>query len=242
MLSRITIALFLVALLSSVGCKREIQQQPIKESDKYQLVDPYNDLIACLDGLHHTLYVLPEQRESVLKQLNASGSGDRYILEAATNIHHKQVPCGFLVKEASLNQLITISGFFDVARAWIPAYNESADKDTARGKLLDTLTRDGVFYRIYLNAQCVKIRDGKYTECEGQISGADLLFDSTKPYKPLVWKNVRERYYPISHCVKGSGSCVEALSVSMVTEYYTSDKCTGAPTKVEETSYDFTCP
>src|SRR5437763_1144894 len=120
------IAIIAVIAFASSGCKRQSQEAPaVKPGDKYQLVDPFTDLAACLDGFHHILYVLPEQRENVLKQLHASGSGDRYILEAATNIHQKQVPCGFLVKEASLNQLITVSAFFELARAWIPAYNES---------------------------------------------------------------------------------------------------------------------
>jgi hypothetical protein len=242
MFDRLRIFTFCTAaiLIFSIGCKRQEQSPaPIKPGDKYQLVDPYKDLIACLDGPHHTLYVLPEQRESVLKLLHASGSGDRYILEAATNVHRKAVPCGFVVKEASLNMLLNVSGYFELARTWIPSYNDAANRDTARGKLLDTMTRDGIFYRVYLDAQCMKISDGHYTDCEGQVSVAELM-DTTG--KPIHWKNVRRRFYPINHCVKGTGSCVEALSVSQITEYYSTNNCSGAPVRIEETSYDFSCP
>jgi len=220
-------------LISASGCKKEEQPAtPIAAGDKYQLVDPFKDVIACLDGPHRVLYVLPEQRENVLKLLHAEQSGDKYMMEAAMNIHHKAVPIGFQVVEASLNQLINVGAYFDLSRIWIPYYNQSASKDTARGKLLDTLTRDGVFYRVYLNAVCANVVPGHYTDCEGEITLTD----------PPTFKTVRRRFYPINHCLKGSGSCVEALGVSMTTEYYNNDKCSGAPTSVVESSYDFSCP
>src|SRR5947208_2727281 len=115
-----TLAFSVFALAMSVsGCKKQEQQEapPIKPGDKYQLVDPFNDLVACLDGPHRILYVLPEQRENVLKLLHASGNGDRYILEAAMNFYRKEVPIGFQVKEASLNDLIGVSSYFDAIKA-----------------------------------------------------------------------------------------------------------------------------
>jgi hypothetical protein len=232
----------LVVTISVSGCKKEDQPAtPIAAGNNYQLVDPFTDIIACLDGPHRTLYVLPEQRENVLKLLHAEASGDKYMMEAAMNIHHKAVPIGFQVVSASLNQLINVGAYFEIARAWIPSYNESANKDTARAKLLDTMTTAGVFYRMYLNAQCGKITDGHYTDCEEQISFADA-WDTTRTTSPLKFNHVRQRFYPISHCLKGTGSCIEALGVSMTTEYYNNDNCNGAPTSVVETSYDFSCP
>jgi hypothetical protein len=242
----------LAILLSISSCKRPEQESaPIKPGDKYQLVDPFNDLIACLDGVHSTLYVLPEERANVLKLLHASGSGDRYMLEAASNIHHKTVPIGFVVKEASLNQLINVGAYFDIARWRIPGQNEAAGRDTVRGELIDTMTSRGIFYRVYRNAQCSKISDGRYTDCEVQITwdfdvGIDL--DSTKPYVPKPPKKqrppvyVKERFYPISHCIKGTSTCVEALGVSSITEFYDNNTCSGAPIRIEESAYDFSCP
>ncbi|GEM_PF-2683758 len=257
-------ALVFCMVLAGSGCRRQEAQVPVMPGASYRLVDPYQDLIACLDGPHRTLYVLPEQRENVLTLLHASGSGDRFILEAAMNVYRHEVPIAFRVKEASLDQLISIDRFFDEVKALLdfrnvldtnfgfPRWYDSNwwhdpslwKFDSLRyrlpGDLFDSTSKDGVCYKVYQNAHCENITPARYTDCEEEISFADLL-DSTRrtPIKP---KHIRRRYYAVNKCLKGSSSCVEFLGVSVLTEYYSNDQCSGNPIDVVRSGYDFSCP
>ncbi len=233
-----------VVLISVVGCKKEEQSvTPVASETGETMSGPVNhnaDIVACLDGPSRTLYVLPEQRDTVLKLLHASGTAEMYTMESAVNIHNRMVPIGFQVKPVTLNQLINISAWFDLSRAMIDFHNAEAAKDSTRGVFVDTLSRNGVYYRMYKSAECGAVEAGNETDCEAPFY-YDLL-DSGRSIAPKRGRTERRKFYPISHCLSGKNYCMEALVLRMVTEFYDNDGCNGAPISTVESDHEFSCP
>src|SRR5579883_799982 len=233
--SKAVLALLFIALLFP-SCRKH---EPVAGMEGGGAISP-SDIVAVLDGRVHTLFVLPEEKDSVLRKWGAhSENGETYSMEAV-NIYRERVPITFSVRPALVSQLLAMDK--DVETWYLELVHRLASEDTTRGEVIDTFSRNFIHYRTYKNAVCTLVQREYETNCS--VPWLISIGDTTGNGYSAKEADFSERthYYPLSHCLKGSGYCTEALVVRASVAKWDNKKCSGAPTSVTSQGFDFSCP
>ncbi len=224
-----------ILFLSFSGCIKKAEENT---QASVVPVDPRNDLIAATDPVNHILYVVPEEKDAVLKYLEATpASGGETYLITAVNFMRNRVPFMFRVQPATASQLLmqTADNKNKANLLFCSYQDDKAMRDTARGRFIGKLDTGGVCYRIYKNAKCVQVAKAYETDCiEEEITNADSTFSKTG--RSYIIKS-----FEVSHCLKGTSMCVETLCVHNMKSYYNNGNCKGAPISVNSWDIDYNC-
>jgi hypothetical protein len=221
------------------GCGRENVQTTMTGQD-CELVDPLNDLVAFMDPIQHKLFVLPEQKENVLKRMGAEPvKNDIYAFQSLT-VSGKYITSRFTI--APLNTAAEILLYVSEADKWL--YDNYANRDTARGVFIKTFKdSSGTFYRVYKNAECKKVANAGESPCIKQVI---FIFNPTPTDSPNGYyipketgKYVKFEYLEVNNCVKGTNYCVEALVVTRKKYFYNDVNCSQILEIIPE--YGYSC-
>ena len=228
-----TICIGFVLFLSA--CMKKTEELP---PSSIAPVDPVNDLVAATDPVKHILLVVPDQKDAVLKYLDAKpvAGGEMYQIQAVDFMRNR-IPFTFRIQPASTNQiLMQTADNKRKANLFFAKYDDDkANRDTARGQFIGKLDTGGVCYRMYKNAKCVQVSKGWETDCiEETRENPDSTFSKTG-------RSLKVKGYDVSHCLKGGSMCVETLSVMDVTTYYDNNHCGGAPIFIQTGDMEYNC-
>ncbi len=218
------------------GCTKQdsnVEQHKIGQNSN-STVDEMNDITAFLNGFDSTLYVIPENKNEVIKKLNAQLiEGNVYKINTLT-ISSNKITYIFKLKEASLNNIL-----FYITDSDQRYFELAAEKDSARAELLNKFKSGGVFYRVYKNAQCTNINQASVSDCYAESYTEIDLKDSTVKYIK-TGKFLKMEYQLINHCVKGNDYCVEALVVKTIRKKYDDPLCRNL-LETTDWNYDYSC-
>ncbi|MBI5857446.1 MAG: hypothetical protein HZB42_07325 [Sphingobacteriales bacterium] len=177
-------------------------------------VHPYNDLMGFLNLEKKTLFVLPEYKSIVLSMIKAEPlpNGQYHINSMTLNRN----PIDYDIAIVVANQFL----LFDEAGKK-PDETKKDEVKTEPKKEPATFVKkffNGSLYCfLYKDAECVHERDAKKDDVCTLIPGA-------KPDDPNAGY-MKTEYLARGYCKKGTGTCIEMLTVDYITHHYTDKNC-----------------
>jgi len=229
----------LIVIISCNQNKNQVEQKPTDKIETQLTVNPIKDIAGIYNPLEKTLYVLPDQKTNVLNILGAvQVEGDIYRMPGRT-IFNKSVQITFRAVALEYMLILPYISWYDKYVSDIIASSDST-RGRYAGWFRDSLS--GTFCRVYKDAKCEKVTDGFESTCTKEYKFKKPLIkieliDSFPPQKippapkppdlpEPTGKYIKNIQSEVSHCLKGTNYCVEALVVTSKIEIYNDANCT----------------